>query len=98
MKKRFSFVTMSVIVVLALFIGMQINKVISADNIYDQLSKFKDVLSYTDKYYVDTVSTQKLVETAITGLLNDLDPHSVYIPPSQAAVEEERFEGSFEGI
>jgi carboxyl-terminal processing protease len=98
MRKRFSFATMSILVVFALLLGMYINNVISADNIFDQLNKFKDVLSLTDKFYVDTVSTQKLVETAITGLLNNLDPHSVYIPASQAEVEEERFEGSFEGI
>ena len=98
MKKRFSFVTVSILVLLALFLGMRVNDVISADNIYDQLNKFKDVLSLADKFYVDTVNTSKLVEGAINGMLNNLDPHSVYIPPSQAAIEEERFEGSFEGI
>ncbi len=98
MRKRFSFITVSFLVVVALLLGMQISSVISADNIFDQLNKFKDVLSLTDKFYVDTVNTQKLVESAITGLLNNLDPHSVYIPPVQVTAEEERFEGSFEGI
>lgn len=98
MKKRFSVVTMSVVIAVALLLGMRVNDVISADNIYDQLKKFQDVLSITDKYYVDTVNTSKLVEGAINGLLNNLDPHSVYLTPPQTAVEAERFEGSFEGI
>ena len=98
MKKRFSFFTGGIAIVAALLVGVQLNRVISADNIFDQLNKFKDVLSFTDKFYVDTVNTQKLVESAINGMLSNLDPHSVYIPASQVAIEEERFEGSFEGV
>jgi carboxyl-terminal processing protease len=70
----------------------------SGDNIYEQLNKFKDVLSLTEKYYVEDVDTQKLTESAITGVLSDLDPHSVYIPAAQLQRVNEEFQGSFEGI
>ncbi|MBI1804452.1 MAG: S41 family peptidase [Ignavibacteriae bacterium] len=98
MKKRFSVPTVSILIVVALFLGMQINSVISGDNIFEQLNKFKDVLSLTEKYYVDDVDTQKLVESAINGMLSNLDPHSVYIPASQLPKITEDFQGSFEGI
>jgi len=98
MKRRFSTLTVAVFSVLALILGMQLNNLISGDTIYDQLNKFKDVLSYTEKYYVDNVDTPKLVETAITGMLGSLDPHSVYIPASELSRVEEDFQGSFEGI
>ena len=98
MKKRFSFATVSILIIVALFLGMQINSVISGDNIFEQLNKFKDVLSLTEKYYVDDVDTQKLVEAAINGMLSNLDPHSVYIPASQLQKVTEDFQGSFEGI
>lgn len=99
MKKiRFSIWTVIGVVVVSLFVGMEINEVISGDNLYVQLSKFKDVLSLTEKYYVDEVDSQKLTEAAIVGLLDQLDPHSVYIPPRAFEQVEEDFRGRFEGI
>lgn len=96
--KRFSFSVLITVSVVALLLGTLLSSVISGDNIYVQLNKFKDVLSLTEKYYVDDVDTQKLVEAAVNGLLNTLDPHSVYIPASQLPRVNEEFQGSFEGI
>jgi len=98
MKKRFSTYTVVIFCCLALLSGMQISTVISGDNIFEQLGKFKDVLSLTEKYYVEEIDTQKLVEAAINGLLNQLDPHSVYIPASKLSAINEEFQGSFDGI
>lgn len=98
MGKRFSLPTVVLLVVGSLFAGAMINNVISEDNIYEQLNKFKDVLSLTEKYYVEDVDTQKLTESAINGVLNELDPHSIYIPASQLQRVNEEFQGSFEGI
>lgn len=88
----------SIFLVLAFALGTQFNALISGDNVYEQLNKFKEVLLLTDKFYVDEVDTQKLTESAINGLLTDLDPHSVYIPPKQLARVNEDFKGKFEGI
>ena len=96
--KRFSLSVVIGVFVAALLLGTLLSSVISGDNIYVQLNKFKDVLSLTEKYYVDDVDTQKLVEAAINGLLANLDPHSVYIPPSLLPRVNEEFQGSFEGI
>ncbi len=60
--------------------------------------KFEEILANAQKNYVDTINTDKLTESAIKGLLNDLDPHSVYIPVVQKQREDEDFRGSFEGI
>ena len=70
----------------------------SGDSIYEQINKFKDVLSITEKYYVEDVDTQKLTEAAVKGVLSQLDPHSVYIPASQLERVKEQFRGSFEGV
>jgi len=98
MRKRFSLMTVVFLVLLSLAAGAVLNTVFSGDNIYDQLRKFEEVLSTTQKYYVDDVDTQKLTEAAINGALNQLDPHSVYIPSSQLQRVNEEFQGSFEGI
>lgn len=86
------------ILIFGILTGIQIQKAISTDNFHEQLRKFNDVLSLTRKYYVDEIDTQKLVESAIKGLLEELDPHSVYIPPKQLEQVEEEFRGNFEGI
>ncbi len=96
-KKKFSWAAVVILLIAGIGIGSQIN-LISGDNMYDQLGKFRDVLSYTQKYYVDEVETPKLVEAAINGMLKTLDPHSVYIPPKQLEKVQEDFKGSFEGI
>jgi carboxyl-terminal processing protease len=98
MKKRFSLATLAALVVVSVFAGMGINKLISADNIYEQIKKFSDVLSSAEKSYVDDVDTGKLTDAAIVGMLNTLDPHSVYIPPKQFEKVLEDFKGKFEGV
>ena len=98
MRKRFSLVFMVALVIVSVGAGALLNSVFSSDNIYEQISKFKDVLSITEKYYVEDVDTGKLTEAAISALLQDLDPHSTYIPASHLTRIHEEFEGSFEGI
>jgi len=98
MRKRFSLGTVILLVVVSVIAGSMLNQLISGDTIYDQLHKFGDVLNYTEKYYVEDVDTGKLTEAAINGLLNQLDPHSVYIPATEMQRVTEDFQGSFEGI
>lgn len=98
MKKRFSFVVVFGLFAVAFLSGAYFNELISGDNIYEQLSKFKDVLSLTEKFYVDDVNTGKLTEDAITGLLSNLDPHSVYLKPETLKKVTEDFKGKFEGV
>lgn len=98
MKKRFSLWTVALLVLLSVLIGMEVNNLFSSDRIDLQLRKFGDVLNLTVKYYVDEVDTQKLTESAINGLLDELDPHSVYIPAKAFEQVEEDFRGKFEGI
>ena len=85
-------------VIIGIVLGISLDKVFSGDNLRDSIRKFNDVLTYTEKYYVEEVDTQKLVEAAIDGMMNKLDPHSVYIPPEQFTQVEESFRGDFEGI
>lgn len=98
MKKRFSLITVSFLMLACLIAGVGIGKLISADNIYAQIKKFGDILSFIDKNYVDEVDTGKLTQAAIEGMLNSLDPHSIYIPPKQYERVVEDFKGKFEGV
>ncbi|WP_299984282.1 S41 family peptidase [uncultured Pontibacter sp.] len=60
--------------------------------------KFRDILSYIDRDYVDTVDTEKLTDHAITKMLEKLDPHTSYIPAADLAMARSYLEGDFEGI
>ncbi len=86
------------IILLGIVIGMFISPLVSSDSVYDQFEKYKKVFGITVKNYVDDVDTQKLTESAIRGMLGELDPHSVYITAKEMKEVQEDFQGSFEGI
>jgi carboxyl-terminal processing protease len=98
MKKKFSGWMLVAMMLAGMIVGFQGRNLISADNIYEQLNKFRDILVLTDKYYVDPVETRKLTEGAITGMLDKLDPHSVYIPPRMFERTSEEMQGNYQGV
>jgi len=67
-------------------------------NLFQELQRFNEVFNAVSKYYVEEVDNQKLINGAISGMLETLDPHSVYIPKEQLAEVTEKFEGHFYGI
>lgn len=71
---------------------------INAQVFNEQLHKFGRVVTLINTLYVDSVSEEKIVETAIIEMLKELDPHSVYINKDEVARMNEPLEGSFEGI
>lgn len=48
--------------------------------------------------YVDSVDWARLTESAISSVLSDLDPHSVYMPPQELDDSETELAGNFDGI
>jgi len=98
MNKFFKIPTLFIILTIGIILGIQIEKIFSDDSLRDGVRKLNDVLSYTQKYYIEEVDTPKLVESAITGITDALDPHSFYISPKEFTNVEESFRGDFEGI
>jgi len=66
--------------------------------VQEQGEKFNTLLYYMNRMYVDSVDLDGLVETAIRGMLEELDPHSVYIPAEDLKQADEPLNGKFEGI
>ncbi len=64
----------------------------------DPKSKIDEVLRLIDRQYVDNPEYKKISEAAITAMLKELDPHSVYIPAESLRAANEELEGNFEGI
>lgn len=70
----------------------------TADNIASNSIKFREVLGYIQRDYVDAVNTDTLTDHAIISLLDDLDPHSLYVPVSDMEESKIQLENNFEGI
>jgi carboxyl-terminal processing protease len=61
-------------------------------------NKLNEVLSIIQSEYVDTVNTEDIETNMFNEMLNQLDPHSVYIPAKDLQAANEPLEGNFEGI
>jgi carboxyl-terminal processing protease len=61
-------------------------------------NKLNNILDLIANYYVDSVSTDKLVEESIPDILKRLDPHTTYIPAREMVEVEEEMRGNFGGI
>lgn len=59
---------------------------------------FDEILQYVQARYVDTVDASGLQAKAVEYLLDQLDPHSVYISPDEIQAVKEDMSGGFEGI
>jgi len=63
-----------------------------------ELQKLLVAESAITSLYVEDVDTKKIVEQAIKGMLEELDPHSTYLTPEENDKSNETLMGSFEGI
>ena len=64
----------------------------------DYLRKLNIAEMAVSNLYVDSVDENKLIEDAIRGMLEKLDPHSSYSTPKEVKQMNEPLNGSFEGI
>lgn len=62
------------------------------------VGKLEALLYQIDHMYVDSVDDRKLVDKAITSMLEELDPHSIYIPKEELDEVNEPLKGNFEGV
>lgn len=60
--------------------------------------KLQIALYAVNEFYVDSTDESKLVEDAIMGMLEKLDPHSTYTDPEETKEMTEPLEGNFDGI
>lgn len=93
---------LSIAVVFGILIGMSFNE--DATNFLpisksaSQERKIKRLINFIENDYVDKVSTDNLLDGAITQMLGELDPHSVYIPKEKLQAVKENMQGKFVGI
>ena len=64
----------------------------------DEIRRFVSVFNAVKQAYVEPVDDQKLMHSAIRGLLLDLDPHSAYLDKEDAQTFDEQANGAYDGI
>lgn len=60
--------------------------------------RVEEIVRFIESRYVDEVNDDQLVESAIVTVLDQLDPHSVYIAPEYLKNIHDTMEGSFKGV
>ena len=90
----------TIFVSLIFFLSFFISIVFSAsnENLYKKLDVFGDVFDLIQKNYVEEVKNEKIIEYAINGMLQSLDPHSGYMNENNYLEMQEETEGEFGGL
>ena len=97
-KLRKSSVALVVIVLFLFAVAMRLDLLALGSNNLRQIQRFMEVVRVINEIYFEEVDSKELVDSAINGMLEKLDPHTVYLPKEQVQEVRERFEGEFEGI
>ena len=69
-----------------------------SNQMYEDLKVFTDVIGLIQKDYVEETKSKDLIQGAIKGMLETLDPHSAYMPPAMFKEMQEETKGRFEGL
>jgi len=69
-----------------------------SDESYEGLKIFADVIQLIEKEYVDEVQSKELIQKAIQGMVQSLDPHSSLLPPEAFEDLQIDTQGKFTGI
>ncbi|HRS08139.1 MAG TPA: S41 family peptidase [Bacteroidia bacterium] len=104
-KKNFQPLWYALLITVGIVIGVSLNSsfkggtnILFSRSASGGFNKINDVVNYIRQEYVDTINQQELVNSSITQILQNLDPHSSYIPADELKSVNEPLEGNFEGI
>ncbi len=61
-------------------------------------SKLELILDQIQNNYVDSVDVSSFIEKTLPTIMEELDPHSIYLPPDELRTADEELRGNIEGI
>ncbi|WP_323789206.1 S41 family peptidase [Psychroserpens sp.] len=100
-QKKYIPLLFGVAIAAGVFIGGKLNFSDTSDRLFTTNSK-KDKLNrlidYIDYEYVDQINTDSIVDVTVNSILDNLDPHSIYIPKSEMQSNIDNMKGDFIGI
>lgn len=100
-QKKYIPLLLGLAVALGIFIGGKLSFTDTSDRLFTSNSK-KDKLNrlidYIEYEYVDAINTDSIVDVTVNGILDNLDPHSTYIPKNDMERVAQEMKGDFVGI
>ncbi|OGS61538.1 S41 family peptidase [Flavobacterium sp.] len=100
MNKVYFPIVIAVAVAAGLLLGSKLNP--STENAFlsknANKNKLNKLIDFIEKEYVDSLNTDSIVDLTVNGILEKLDPHSVYIPKNELEAVEQSMRGDFVGI
>ena len=99
--KKYLPLIIGVAIALGIFIGGKLSFNDKSDRLFTSNSK-KDrinrLIDYIDHEYVDEINTDSIVDVTVNSILDNLDPHSTYIPKKDLQKLTNNMKGDFVGI
>ncbi len=86
------------IIILIFIFVFSINSVYSKNELYEKIDLFGEVLENIKKDYVDDVDQSEMMDSAINGVLQSLDPYSAYMSPELFREMQTDTRGEFGGL
>lgn len=84
---------------IGVFVGAQLSNSPTGFGQFNQnRQKISRLINYIENDYVDDVNTDSIVDLTVTNILDNLDPHSTYIPKNQYQSVQQNMNGKFVGI
>jgi carboxyl-terminal processing protease len=100
-KNKYIPLIVGVAIAAGVIIGGKLNFSDTSDNLFttnSKKNKLNRLIDYIDYEYVEDVNTDSIVDVTVNGILNNLDPHSTYIPKEDLERITENMKGDFVGI
>ena len=88
--------TLVILILIKFNVGSNINA--SENDVYKQLNLFGEVYERVRNEYVEKVTDKELIEAAINGMLQSLDPHSSYLDADNFEEMKVQTKGEFGGL
>jgi carboxyl-terminal processing protease len=89
---------MKKIFLIIFFFSINLSYSYSNNELYQKIDLFSEVLKKIKKDYVDDVDQSKMMDSAINGVLQSLDPYSAYMSPSLFKEMQTDTRGEFGGL
>ena len=86
------------VILIIFFLNLNISYSYSNNELYEKIDLFGEVLEKIKKDYVDDVNESEMMEAAINGVLQSLDPYSAYMSPSLFKEMQTDTRGEFGGL
>ena len=84
--------------IICIFFCFLVKNIKANENIYEKIDLFSEVLDKINNEYVDDIDQQKIMDSAINGVLQSLDPYSSYMSPESLNDMQTETSGEFGGL